>query len=103
MTQNADALAALRCVQEAYANLNAIEGAVFLQVCADDGVSMHTLATRMALGQSSTMRHVTSLEGGGLVAVYVGTEDSLRKTVHLTNAGKDFKRGLFEKKGALAF
>jgi len=95
MIQNADAHTALEYLQEVYSTLNPMDAAVFLQLCAEEGVSLHILAKRMALGQSSTMRHVTSLEQSGLVSVHAATDDSLRKTVRLTKAGKYLKGSLF--------
>lgn len=103
MTAGRAAPAVIEHVMARYPSLEMEAVTAFLQLCAEDGLSMHALAKRLGIGQSSVRRNVTALmdvggagEHTGLVVVRARGEDSLRQTVHLSLAGRALKRSVFE-------
>ena len=95
--------AAIDAVLTAYPMLTTKAAITFLQVCADDGLSVKALSKRLDLGQSLVLRHLsdlqgTSTQGPGLVEVQSAREDGLRQTVHLSAVGLALKERSFEVK-----
>lgn len=74
-----------------YPALSPADAATFLLICAEDGLSLKSLSKHLGCGQSIATRHVTALIEAGLVESRSPSEDSLRRTVHLSKAGCAFK------------
>ena len=94
-----DVETAVTAIFSTYPSLTSADAAVFLQICAEDGLSLRTLAKRLDLAQSTVTRHVSALQsvtgcGEGLVVVVSSHEDGLRRTVNLTPPGQGLRASL---------
>lgn len=87
MTDAADVNETILTILGHYPLLTPLDAAAFLQVCAEDGLSLKTLSKRVGYGQSIVARHVTALIEMGLVESRSPSVDSLRRTVRLTSEG----------------
>lgn len=98
MSDDETAAKAVAYILESYPSLGAEEAVTFLHICAEDGLSLRSLAKRRGLAQSTVARHVSDLAGTGghglgLVMVCGGKQE-LRHVVRLTAIGLEFAERL---------
>lgn len=91
MTDAADVNETILAILGHYPSLTPLDATAFLQICAEGGLSLKSLSKRLGCGQSIVARHVTALIEMGLVESRSLSDDSLRRTVHLSEAGRSLK------------
>jgi len=89
----------IKIITDIYPQLIYEDALTFLQVCADEVISLKSLSKRLGLAQSEVMRTVTELQQVGrvgLVEVVETREDGLRRLVRLTDEGVKLRRTIVD-------